>query len=513
MHGTIHALEFAGLIIAAIPAFIGIWIGLDLAGSYPHRLYAVLRRLDRYGVTRPYPPGVAGAPDAYRQYFFGPATSDFAQVVRLAWRRTRDRLDIYTGDAREAMDWGTVPSFAQGLAMWGGVACGSAMAAALAPVFLVLHGAVVGCAQAVAWTGVAALRGADALARRARGVRVMRCPWCYEKNLYPVYHCPGLDGPCGRPHADIRPGRYGVVRRRCVCGYKLPTLILLGSFRLPAYCRHPLCGQPMSDETGRYREIVLPLIGGASAGKTRLMAAMMVAMAEYDRMRLANDETRDAFEDLATILDTDGYTLNTRPDLPHAHSVLLTANNRTNLLHMFDVSGELLRSQEQTDRLRYLPHARTFIFVLDLMAVSRFRTRLTPAEDGSLNWQIASPDAPERIFTEVFDKLTVMAPLKRCRLAVAISKTDLLRHTTPYTRRTDGGQGVRDWLTDELGLGNLVRLMDQNFAEVKFFFTSAITSAPRQADASIAPLISWVLRIPQPIRPPEPDAGIAALHR
>jgi hypothetical protein len=58
-----------------------------------------------------------------------------------------------------------------------------------------------------------------------------------------------------------------VLRRRCQCGNKIPTLLILGGYRMTAMCT--TCGRQMSDETGRFSELVLPLLGGQSAGKTR----------------------------------------------------------------------------------------------------------------------------------------------------------------------------------------------------------------------------------------------------
>ncbi len=60
----------------------------------------------------------------------------------------------------------------------------------------------------------------------------------------------------------------------------MPTLILLGSYRMNAFCVY--CDRQMSDETGRFRETVLPLLGVGAAGKTRLIAAMMIALRELE---------------------------------------------------------------------------------------------------------------------------------------------------------------------------------------------------------------------------------------
>jgi hypothetical protein len=284
----------------------------------------------------------------------------------------------------------------------------------------------------------------------------------------------------------------------------MPTLILLGSYRLNAFCVY--CDRQMSDETGRFREAVLPFLGGRAAGKTRLMAAMLVAVHEAASgggtggevgLRLANRETQVGYEVLRTVLDENGYISATTRDLPHAHSMLLRTGRRSRLVHIFDPAGELLVSRELTDELRYLAAARTFLFVLDPLSVPAFWESISDQERSAIDRTLASRIHPQQVFDQAVQQAIAMgATLRGTRLAVAISKTDLIAHTRLLGGRTDDDQWARQWLTERLGLGNLVRAMDHEFREVRFFFTAAVTVAPRQAHPSIAPLLAWSLRVP-----------------
>jgi hypothetical protein len=492
---------FAAPLVGGLAA---LYVAGDLVAGYFHRTHAVLVRHDtRFRAIPPYRPGTAenGPEPAYRQYFFGPATRDLRQVIIAAWERGRARTithaSRFTATTLTAPVIPVLFSWPVGITLWAGLVAGVAAGAVLSALLAVVHIAAVLCAQLAARACILALRACDTVALYARGIRGMRCPWCYEKNTYPAYRCE-----CNRRHRDIRPGRYGVFRRRCQCGRPMRTLILLGSYRLSAYCLY--CDQRMSDETGRFRELVVPLLGGRAAGKTRLMAAMMVGLHEMAGrpdvgIRLANSETRNAYDVLSTVLDASGHILATPGALPHGHAILLTAGQRTSLVHFFDPAGERLVDRDRTDALRYLPAGRTFIFVIDPMAVPGFWDSLTDEEAATLDRTLASRVDPQEVFDKaVLQAMSMGARMSRSRLAVAISKTDLVERTRLFDDRADDGPWIREWLTGRLGLGNLVRSMETQFGAVEFFFTAAITVAPGTAHPSIAPLTRWVLGLPPP---------------
>ena len=497
---------FAAPVIAIAAA---LYVAGDLIAGYFHRIYAVaIRRAPEFELIPPYRPGTTenGPEPAYRQYFFGPALRDLRLVVILGAQRGRtrvatfaDRITAWTITAPRIPVLFTWPI---GVTLYVALAAGTAVGALLGGAFAVLHAFVVVSAQLTARACIGILWATDALALHARGVHGMRCPSCYEKNSYPAYRCS-----CSRLHHDVRPGRYGVFRRRCECGTHIPTLILLGSYRLNAFCVY--CDRQMSDETGRFREVMLPLLGGRAAGKTRLMAAMLVGLHDLARrpeltsasvrVNLANPDTQVAYEVLSTVLDTSGHILATTSELPHAHSVQLRIGQRTRLVHIFDPAGELLVDRDRTDELRYLAAARIFLFVLDPMAVPGFWDSLTDADQATLDRTLASQVHPQEVFDRALPQTIQMgARLGKSRLAVAISKTDLIEHTKLLDGRRDDSQWARSWLEERLGLGNLVRSMDNEFHEVRFFFTSAVTVAPQRIHESIPALVTYSLGMPLP---------------
>ncbi len=113
-----------------------------------------------------------------------------------------------------------------------------------------------------------------------------------------------------------------------------------------------------------------------------------------------------------------------------------------------------------------------------------------------LDRTLASQVHPQDVFDRTLQQMIAMGSLlRKSRLTVAVSKTDLIENTKLFDGRRDGDRWARSWLTDRLGLGNLVRSMDHEFSEVRFFFTAAVTVAPGQVHASIPPLVTRSLGI------------------
>lgn len=490
-------IAFAVFLAPFIAAGMALFIMARWLAGYIWVVHGVIFvRSPEFQTIPPYRPEDEDEP-AYRQYFFGPAIRDLRQVITLSVRHSRDMV-------QDRGQWVistffTAPSFTPlaaiplGVALAVGLAVGAVAAAGLLTVAVTLHAVAVILVQGIARAAIGVLRATDTAVLRAKDIRGMLCPWCYQRNEYPSYECPE----CHRTHRDIRPGRYGLRRRRCQCDERLPTLLLLGSHRLPAICLH--CGRRMSDETGRFSELVLPLLGGRSAGKTRLMAAMIMSIEEQarqsgDSVSLADNETRHSFEVLREVLRIDGNVLATSRELPRAHSLQIATPQGRRLLHMFDAAGERMVDEDRTDELRYLRYARVFLFVLDPMSVPAFWSQLTEPERHRIDRALASDAPPELVFQQSVQTILRMGTrLRRARLAVAISKADLIRHAGIVADRTDSSDWAERWVTNVLGQGNLIRAMRNEFAEVRFFFTAAMIDAGGHVDESIAPVVSWCM--------------------
>src|SRR5262249_9936701 len=166
-----------------------------------------------------------------------------------------------------------------------GTAAGAVAAAGCALIQLVAGGVSAALVRAAG----APLRGADSPLLRVKNIRMV-CPACSGRVPYPGYVCPGSG--CARRHRDVRPGRFGVVRRRCQCGTRMNTLLLFGSSRMAAFCPH--CGHPLEHRPGEAPEIVLPFFGATGAGKTRLLFSIVTQLQAWTKEEQLAAELADS---------------------------------------------------------------------------------------------------------------------------------------------------------------------------------------------------------------------------
>jgi double-GTPase-like protein len=433
---------------------------------------------------QPRPP--ASADPAVLQYFYGPAMADAEQTIRAAYDDSRRFWDAGAARIRSFFrgdkPWITRPlgvGGAAGMAM--GTAAGAVAAAGCALIQLVAVGI---SATLVRATG-ATLRGADSAFLRVKNIRMV-CPACSERVPYPGYVCPG--GGCARRHRDVRPGRFGIMRRRCQCGTRMNTLLLFGSSRMAAFCPH--CGHPLEHRPGEAPEIVLPFFGATGAGKTRLLFSIVTQLQVWSRegqlsAEFADSVTTRELDAAERVLRSGSATAKTPVQLPRAHVIRVSSGKGTRILHMFDAAGERFYHSDRTQELGYLGQARTFILVIDPLSVEAFWGRLPAGRRAELGPARSTAPSPDLAYQQTHQEIEAMGvPLRKARLAVVFSRADLIG--TP-----DGDPA--EWARCELGLGNLIRSADHSFKETCFFHTAAVMKADGAMDESVAALMRWVL--------------------
>ena len=426
---------------------------------------------------------------AVLQYFYGPAVADADHSARVAigncqklWNSGLELAgDSFSGDDGA---WFTAPLGVGGFI--GGLA-GTAVGAIITAVLAIIHLLVVAVSAALVRATGRVLRIADSTMLWVKNVRMV-CPHCYERVPYPAYECPGKG--CTNRHRDVRPGKYGIIRRRCRCGARMNTLLLFGSSRMAAFCPHPGCDRSLEHRPGEAPEIVLPFFGATGAGKTRLLFSMVTqlqAWTEQGQLKAEFGDSSTARElDIgSTLVRSGGSTIGTSVELPRAHIVRLILKKGTRILQLFDAAGERFYNTDRTQELRYLDKARTFILVIDPLSVEAFWQQLpagTQAELGSVRSAAPSPDLAYQQTHQQIEAMGVR--LKKVRLAVVFSRADLIG-------MPEGD--VVEWARNELGLGNLIRSTTQNFKETGYFRTAAIMEAGGLIHKSIAELMDWVM--------------------
>jgi hypothetical protein len=320
---------------------------------------------------------------------------------------------------------------------------------------------------------------------RVKNIR-MTCPHCFERVNYPVYKCPG--GECERLHRDVRPGRYGVFRRRCLCGTMLPTLLLLGSARLAAYCPYKGCGRSLEHRPGEAQEIVLPFFGAAGAGKTRLMYGIVALLrsARGLETEFADAATGLELSEVQDLLAPGKAPAKTAVALPRGQLLRVKSAGGTRLLQLYDGAGERFYRSETTQELGFLSKARTFVLVIDPLSVDYLWRTWSPERQAELAAVRSQAPSPDLAYQQTHQQMEAMGvKLKKARLAVVFSRADLLPSADD--------QPVEEWARDTLGLDNLVRSVRHQFGEIEFFRTASVRDDAGDLHPSVIELTRWLV--------------------
>jgi Double-GTPase 2 len=353
----------------------------------------------------------------------------------------------------------------------------SAVASAVAAYILL------GVVLAAAWLGwllaVSLLRAVDLGIRMFRGAKATcHHSACNFRNRLPAYRCS-----CGQIHHDIRAGRLGLFARRCECGALLPTTVLKAAAGLLPVCQK--CERPLRPGSAVLTDVVIPVLGPTSAGKTRLIRAGMVALDAHFRAAGGSlcpigPESEDTFRDAVTVVESGLQTTKTEADRPPAGiTIRLTAARRRALLHLFDAAGEFFSDREQGSELPFLDDAQGLVFVLDPFSIPAVTDHLT----GTLASRLAAAH-PAQMHPEQSYPITMQLlrdqgiNLTRKPLAVAVVKADLLLGLPPAAGLRAGAASadVETWLRDK-GLDNLLDGAVRDFGAVRYFLVSSLTAA------------------------------------
>jgi hypothetical protein len=352
---------------------------------------------------------------------------------------------------------------------------------------------------AVGLAVVGVLRGLDRAwqsVRRAGGT----CPRCYEVSQQPAYKCPGPHSDLDRQgqrdlHRDLRPGRLGVLWRRCGCGELLPTTVLRAAMRLQAKC--PMCLEPLPPGAAVQTDVRIPIFGAASAGKTHLVMATLVTLLRTPKQQPVSLDVADLhsermIEGYRSVFASGGSAPKTDASVqPIAVTLKLRNGRKRAFVHVFDAAGEALADRDQNHHFAYLDRARTLAFVLDPFSIPDLRDRYAATRAELFTQANAAQDKPEDAYLATVSRLRDYGvDTRRQRLAFVLSKQDLLERLLGGDAPRLDHDSVRGWLLDQQ-LDNLVTLAERDFRAVQFFLVSADREA---STATVTAPFRWLLK-------------------
>ena len=384
-----------------------------------------------------------------------------------------------------------------------------------------LHAAVIVAVMAVTYALFSVTWLVDRIYLEVKSVRTI-CPVDQTRVVIPHFRCPY----CDRVHERLVPGPYGIWRRECQCGAKLPTTFFLGRSRLTALC--PKCGHELA--ASDVRQFSVSLVGGASSGKTVLLSALFHEFFEQVRGRtgvrchIPGMHQAD-FDQLETWFN--GAECPATADVSNArmYSALLRRSGEDigRQFTLYDIAGEAFDdatlSRIGMQQLQ-LADSNGVIIAIDPLSSPKLREAASVAGDDIANHSEA--DAAEVISnfaTYLKVVLTGRGLEARCDkpVAVVITKADLtsvacaishqriqaelLAHPDRYESFIAARDALCRQFLSDIDMTRALDVLDANFSNVHFFPVSAIGHAPNgeafSPDHVTDPLF-WIIRQTDP---------------
>lgn len=338
------------------------------------------------------------------------------------------------------------------------------------------------------------------------------CPTCQTKFMLPTYVCPN----CGAKHSTLRPSQYGILHRKCNCGHRLPTTFFNGRQKLKAIC--PSCGTGLKDG-GEHIDIVIPVVGGPSAGKTcfiNMAISQIEHTASLNKLSFAYSPT--AIDDYATNRSNmqSGILPEKTNDLRlKYYQFYLTRKDvkLKNLISLCDVAGELFDTDTVIGEQIGFKNADAFIMLVDPLSVTKYRE----SQIGRIN--CSSYGASEKPLDEILSTLITTLENMHCITSKSAIKSDVAVVFTkcdiPGLENIIGPSAVRKYqqehdikslydATNEVCKKFLIEYEEQNFLNslkskfrsIQFFTCSAlghVANGSKFTPSGVEDPVLWVV--------------------
>ena len=459
---------------------------------------------------------------AKMSYFFGPGWNDLWTFIKKFWGYNQEDIKKRAVKAETGKGIMSFSGAARLLSCFALILFGTFF-------FVVISAAVsviLGIPFLVVYALIFIVWGIDRIYLFRRRIFVA-CPNCKNKYLIPTYICPS----CGAKHTKLMPGKYGVFKRTCNCGKKIPSHFLTNRGKLAAEC--PKCGVSLSG-TGS-RPILVPVIGGRSSGKTAYITAFSYDFIEKVAPRNGlsiehyNDDTKKFYESEITNDYTGGTTrmTDTETDLNEASSKAFSFLIKSSelkpdrLVQIYDVAGEsFVENTENEEQLQYT-YCHGIIFMLDPLSIPMVRNHLDDGVSEIDKSSVGTLDA-DLVLDAFMNKLRQVTgksstEIFNIPIAIVISKSDI-----ETLNQFIGDEKISEWMSEqgigmdaysvaedkicrdflfENGLANLVSNIDTTFRHNRYFKCSSIghtRESGRYNPKGVLDPMEWIFQTADP---------------
>lgn len=467
-----------------------------------------------------------GPEPAYRHYFFYKAFRDYEQVLCQSWDEMKEFTLRLIETGKKCFDEDSVLfTWPWGVIYFLAMAGGMAAAVLVGLLFALMLGAVLVLCAGITLALAGLLRLVE-YGWMSWNRIFLACPHaeCYRKMAIPIYQCPD----CGSKHSRLLPGFYGLARRRCQCNTSLVTLFLFGRNQLPSECPH--CHRPLNEAIGLVRNLHIPLVGGPSAGKTSFLMASMSDLYQRcldKKVELSFPEKKDqALFERCHREFAHGHSVDkTVAETPDAFLVEVgTPSGNRGLLYVYDAAGELYQQTETLRRAEYYSYTHGVLFLLDPFSLPEVRSDFDSELRVAANQVKPCVEEPQEVYARMISTFQQHPGwkngLSKIPCAIVVSKSDAFRLderiqatapaiVPPSSRlaamreaisakaQDPESAAVQQWL-QENGGGNLVRSVEKDFQQVRYFYCSALGRLPDGRPSAFKPdkvlePLTWLL--------------------
>jgi hypothetical protein len=213
------------------------------------------------------------------------------------------------------------------------------------------------------------------------------------------------------------------------------------------------------------------------------------------RVELAGEDTRRRLGNSAQMLCPGQRVPPTQPGRrARGLALQVTAGQRDLVVQVYDAAGAWFGRSERAEELAYLGKTRTFVLVVDPLAMPSVWGALDAAEQLRLAGERSLTPDPEQVYMRVRDEVarqysTLNADLRRTRLAVVVTRGDLLADTSV----SPVGVAPERWVRESLGIRNVLRAARSDFGSARVFVTGAVAGPEGRPDPSLTTLSRWLL--------------------
>ena len=366
-------------------------------------------------------------------YFFGPGWSSlfatiigaFSNLVQIERNILNGFIDIWEDVIQHFSFGGVITSLIRTVAFLVQAIITSVLTAVIVILCTIIHTVIVSIFMGTVYVGFTFLWFADFIYRKMHGI-VSHCSNCQERISLPYYRCS-----CGNVHTKLIPSKYGILKRTCDCGRKLPTTFLNGRQKLNAICPH--CQFDLTSG-GAHVAVTFPLIGGPSSGKTCFVNMSIYSLSKNASKLNYNfdyeDEGTMEYENNIQGIENGAFPAKTNNMALTFYRFNWAKDKQTikNEISLCDIGGEAYADKETLKRQIGYANSQGYIVIIDPLSIKEYRKEVEKKHDiSSFNGSSMSLDEVLDMLVTTVDSLSNLDSKEKITkdCAVVFTKLDL----------------------------------------------------------------------------------------